>query len=151
MACVRSHEFAEHIKKVAILADFPVESLRACVAKINGSGGMNDAARKCKRVGAVTDLLGLPPRSSIGGLVLFASLIVIAGCGSPAQFLNARDSEIKDSTKALETARDDRQRAKAYSSRGTAYSEKARYSRISKLIPNDEYERLFGLAMEDHN
>ena len=76
---------------------------------------------------------------------------MIAGCGSPAQFLSARDSEIKDSTNAIETARDDRQRAKAYSSRGTAYSEKARYSRISKLIPNDEYERLFGLAMEDHN
>lgn len=66
-------------------------------------------------------------------------------------FLNARDSEIKDSTKAIETARDDRQRAKAYSSRGTAYSEKARYSRLSKLIPNDEYERLFDLAMKDHN
>jgi tetratricopeptide (TPR) repeat protein len=91
------------------------------------------------------------PRSSICGLVLFASLIVIAGCGSPTQFLNARDSEIKDSTNAIETARDDRQRAKAYSSRGIAYSEKARYSRVSKLIPNDEYERLFDLAMEDHN
>ena len=103
------------------------------------------------RVGSDGSRLGLSPRSSIGGLVLFASLIVIAGCGSPAQFLSARDSEIKDSTNAIETARDDRQRAKAYSSRGTAYSEKARYSRMSKLIPNDEYERLFGLAMEDHN
>lgn len=99
----------------------------------------------------MTGLLGLSPRSSICGLVLFASLIVIAGCGSPAQFLSARDSEIKDSTNAIETARDDRQRATAYSSRGTAYSEKARYSRASKLIPNDEYERLFGLAMEDQN
>ena len=104
-----------------------------------------------ERVAKVTGRLGLSPRSSMGGLVLFASLIVIAGCGSPAQFLSARDSEIKDSTNAIETARDDRQRAKAYSSRGTAYSEKARYSRMSKLIPNDEYERLFGLAMEDHN
>jgi tetratricopeptide (TPR) repeat protein len=121
------------------------------MAKINGSRGTNDDGRTCKRVAKVTGPLGLSPRSSIGGLVLFASLIVIAGCGSPAQFLSARDSEIKDSTNAIETARDDRQRAKAYSSRGTAYSEKARYSRMSKLIPNDEYKRLFGLAMEDHN
>jgi tetratricopeptide (TPR) repeat protein len=93
---------------------------------------------------------GLSARSLIGGLILFASLIVFTGCGGTT-FLNARDREIEDSTKSIGTARDDRQRAKAYSSRGTAYSEKARYSRISKLIPNDEYERLFDLAMKDHN
>src|SRR5439155_7541201 len=45
----------------------------------------------------------------------------------------------------------DVERAKAYSSRGTAYSEKARYSRFFKLIPSEEYERLFDLAMKDHN
>jgi hypothetical protein len=33
-------------------------------------------------------------------------------------FLSDRDSEIKDGTQALETTRDDGQRAKAYSSRG---------------------------------
>ena len=65
--------------------------------------------------------------------------------------LSARDREIKDSTQAIEIARDDAQRAKAYSSRGAAYSEKARYSRLSKLISNDEYDRLFDLAMKDHN
>jgi tetratricopeptide (TPR) repeat protein len=69
----------------------------------------------------------------------------------PSTFLNGRDSEIKDATQVIETARDDGHRAKAYSSRGTAYSEKARYSRISKLIPNEEYERLFDLAIKDHN
>ena len=69
----------------------------------------------------------------------------------PAMFLSARDREIKDSTQAIEIARDDAKRAKAYSSRGAAYSEKARYSRLSKLISNDEYERLFDLAMKDHN
>lgn len=88
--------------------------------------------------------------SALCGLVVLASLLVFAGCG-PSMFLSARDSEIKDSTQAIEIARDDSQRAKAYSSRGTAYSEKARYSRISKLIPNDESERLFDLAMADHN
>lgn len=86
------------------------------------------------------------------GLALLAGLVVLTGCAAGGtMFLSARDSEIKDSTKAIETARDDSQRAKAYSSRGTAYSEKARYSRLSKLISNDEYERLFDLAMEDHN
>jgi tetratricopeptide (TPR) repeat protein len=83
-------------------------------------------------------------------LILLASSIVFVGCG-PNIFLSDRDGEIKDATQALETARDDGRRAKAYSSRGTAYSEKARFSRISKLIPNEEYERLFDLAIKDHN
>jgi tetratricopeptide (TPR) repeat protein len=97
--------------------------------------------------------LGLSPLSSLCGLILLASSIVFVGCGEmgPTMFLNGRDSDIKDATQAIDTARDDGQRAKAYSSRGTAYSEKARYSRISKLIPNEEYERLFDLAIKDHN
>jgi tetratricopeptide (TPR) repeat protein len=95
--------------------------------------------------------LGLP-FSSLGGLMLLASSIVLVGCEmGPAMFLGGRDNDIKSATQAIETARDDGQRAKAYSSRGTAYSEKARYSRITKLIPNDEYERLFDLAIKDHN
>ena len=70
------------------------------------------------------------------------------GCGD---FLGSRDNDIRESTQALQSARDDRQRAKAYSSRGVAYSEKARYGRIMKRIPTDEYERLFDLAVKDHN
>jgi len=88
--------------------------------------------------------------SSLCVLILFVSPVVFVGCG-PNTFLSDRDSEIKNATQTLETARDDGQRAKAYSSRGTAYSEKARFSRISKLIPNEEYERLFELAIKDHN
>lgn len=96
--------------------------------------------------------LGLSPRSSLCGLILLASSIVFVGCEmGPAMFLGGRDNDIKDATQAIDTARDDAQRAKAYSSRGAAYSEKARYSRIMKLIPNDDYERLFDLAMKDHN
>jgi hypothetical protein len=78
------------------------------------------------------------PRASpslLLGLVLFASLLVLAGC---VDFLSDRDSDIRDATQALETARDDTPRAKAYSSRGTAYSEKARYSRATKRISPDE-------------
>jgi hypothetical protein len=76
---------------------------------------------------------------SLCAVVLLAGLTVCIGCaGGPAMFLNARDQEINNSTQAIETARDDAHRAKAYSSRGDAYSEKARYSRLSKLISDDE-------------
>jgi tetratricopeptide (TPR) repeat protein len=69
----------------------------------------------------------------------------------PAMFLGARDREISESTQAVQSARNDAQRAEAYSKRGMAYSEKARYSRAFKLIPAEEYERLFDLAVKDHD
>lgn len=83
---------------------------------------------------------------------LLVGLTVSLGCtAGPAMFLSARDRDIKDSTQAIETAPDNAHRAKAYSSRGSAYSEKARYSRLSKLVSDDEYERLFDLAIKDHD
>jgi tetratricopeptide (TPR) repeat protein len=60
------------------------------------------------------------------------------------------ERDIHSSTRAIESARDDAHRAAAYSKRGSAYSEKARYSRAFQLIPAEEYERLFGLAIKDH-
>jgi tetratricopeptide (TPR) repeat protein len=69
----------------------------------------------------------------------------------PSMFIGARDREISDSTQAIQSARNDVERANAYSKRGAAYSEKARYSRAFKLIPADEYERLFDLAVKDHD
>src|SRR5437868_12772732 len=105
---------------------------------MNESRGTTDDGRPRNGVAGTRSALGLLSRSSLGSLVLLASLIVCAGC---TDFLRGRDGEIQDATRAIEIARDDGQRAKAYSSRGTAYSEKARYSRISKLISNDEYER----------
>lgn len=106
-----------------------------------------------KESSTATGPTALSRLSSLCGLVLLAGSIVFTGCGNlgPAMFLSARDREIKDSTQAMETAGDDAQRAKAYSSRGTAYSEKARYSRLSKLISDHEYERLFDLAIKDHD
>ena len=68
----------------------------------------------------------------------------------PAWFNSARDREISDSTQALQSARNDVERAKAYSTRGAAYSEKARHSREFKVVPGPEYERLFNLAVKDH-
>ncbi len=87
--------------------------------------------------------------SFVLGMLLSASLLTLVSCANT--FLSDRDADIKDATKAIETARDNIQRAKAYSSRGAAYSEKARFSRVMKRIANEEYEGLFNLAKEDHN
>ncbi|HEY3742717.1 MAG TPA: tetratricopeptide repeat protein [Bryobacteraceae bacterium] len=82
------------------------------------------------------------------GALLGASLVLIlSGC---VDYLSSYERDIKDSTRVIETARDDVQRAKGYTKRGSAYSEKARYSRAMKLIPADEYGRLFDLALKDH-
>jgi tetratricopeptide (TPR) repeat protein len=82
---------------------------------------------------------------NIGGLGL-----LLGGCG-PWSYLASYERDINSGTRAIETARDDAQRAAAYSKRGSAYSEKARYSRAFKLISPDEYSRLFGLAIKDHD
>ncbi|HXR36855.1 MAG TPA: tetratricopeptide repeat protein, partial [Candidatus Binataceae bacterium] len=66
-------------------------------------------------------------------------------------YLSSYDRDISSSTRAIETARDDAHRAAAYTKRGSAYSEKARYSRAFKLISANEYDRLFGLAIQDHD
>ena len=66
-------------------------------------------------------------------------------------YLNGCDRDIGKATQSIETARDNTRRAAAYTERGKAYSEKARYSRAFKLISADEYGRLFGLALQDHD
>ena len=76
--------------------------------------------------------------------------LVVGGCG-PSSYLASYERDISSSTRAINTARDDAQRAAAYTKRGSAYSEKARYSRAFKLIPADEYQRLFDLAVKDHD
>ncbi len=85
----------------------------------------------------------------VGGACL---VLVLGGCGRMVHsvYLSGCDHDISNATQAIETAHDDVQRAKGYSKRGGAYSEKARYSRFFKLIAGDEYERLFKLAMNDH-
>ena len=96
----------------------------------------------------VTSTFIFPALSSRWCLLSIASLIAVVGC---ADFISSRENDIRDSTQAIEAARNDSQRAKAYSSRGVAYSEKARYGWITKQIPNAECERLFDLAIKDHN
>jgi len=84
--------------------------------------------------------------SNVGRPLCVPIVFLFAGCSQMAIY----EREISHSTRAIESARDDFQRATAYSKRGSAYSEKARYSRAFKLIPAEEYERLFGLAIKDH-
>jgi tetratricopeptide (TPR) repeat protein len=80
-------------------------------------------------------------------------LLFLAGCNRISQSLSlsSYDRDIRSSTKAIDSARDNAQRAESYAKRGSAYSEKARYSRAFKLISTDEYNRLFGLAIKDHD
>lgn len=81
---------------------------------------------------------------------------MVCGCGWMIQMtqnahLRGYDNDIGNATQAIAKASDAAQRAKAYSTRGSAYAEKARYSRGFKLISGAEYERLFDLAMKDHD
>jgi tetratricopeptide (TPR) repeat protein len=66
-------------------------------------------------------------------------------------YLSSYDRDIRSATKAIETAQDNAHRAEAYAKRGSAYSEKARYSKAFKLISADEYDHLFGIAIKDHD
>src|SRR5207253_2816866 len=80
-------------------------------------------------------------------LLAAAVVLLLGGCARMARswYLSGCDRDIKNSTQAIETARDNARRAAAYAQRGRAYSEKARYCRVFKLILADEYGRLFGL------
>ena len=82
-----------------------------------------------------------------------AVLLSLGGCVQMAQslYLASYERDINSAKLAIETASDDAHRAAAYAKRGSAYSEKARYSRAFKIISSDEYERLFGLAIKDHD
>jgi tetratricopeptide (TPR) repeat protein len=89
----------------------------------------------------------------IAGLLCASVLLFLSGCNRMARsgYLSSYDRDISSATKAIESARDNAQRAEAYAKRGSAYSEKARYSKAFKLISADEYDRLFGLAVKDHD
>src|SRR5262245_52724138 len=90
-------------------------------------------------------------RSNRVALCIALSLFV-AGCGRlwRSLYLSDCDAKIKKATNAIQTAKNSGQSATAYADRGDAYAEKARYSRAFKLISSKEYDRLFGLAIQDH-
>jgi tetratricopeptide (TPR) repeat protein len=61
------------------------------------------------------------------------------------------DREIRHAGQAIEDSKNSAQRSAAYANRADAYSEKARYSRLMKLIPIEEYDKIFDLAIQDYN
>jgi tetratricopeptide (TPR) repeat protein len=98
-------------------------------------------------------------KTSLTIATLAPVLLFLAGCSHISQSLSesSYDRDINSATKAIGSANnnntnsDNAHRAEAYAKRGSAYSEKARYSRAFKLISTDEYNRLFGLAINDHD
>jgi len=61
------------------------------------------------------------------------------------------DDEIRRAGQAIAASANTTQRSAAYADRADAYSEKARYSRLMKLITIEEYNKLFDLALQDYN
>lgn len=80
------------------------------------------------------------------------AFLSLGGCWDwSAHWLASNQRDIDGSTRAIEAATDDAGRARGYSERGHAYSERARYSRTLKLISPEEGARLFDLAIQDHD
>ena len=94
-----------------------------------------------------------PMKALIARTACVTVLLLLESCVHLTQssFLASYDRDIRNSTEAIESARGDAQRAAAFTRRGDAYSEKARYSRAFKLISPEEYARLFSLAIRDHD
>jgi tetratricopeptide (TPR) repeat protein len=92
-------------------------------------------------------------KTSLGIVGLVFILLFLAGCTRIARswYLSGYDRKISSATKDIESARDNAHRAEAYAERGSAYSEKARYSKAFKILSADEYDRLFSLAIKDHD
>ena len=84
---------------------------------------------------------------------LASVLLCLAGCNRIARifYLSSYDRDISSATKAIESASDNAHRAEAYARRGSAYSEKARYSKAFKFISADDYNALVSLAIKDHD
>ena len=66
-------------------------------------------------------------------------------------YLSRSDGEIRRAGQAIAASTNTNQRAAAYADRADAYADKARYSRVMKLIADEEYIRLFDLALQDYN
>ncbi len=100
---------------------------------------------------SVRDYFPSSPRAFLA-LVCGQLLVFATACGpmGQAQWLAKYDADIRGATTSIESARDDIQRARGYSARGRGYAEKARYSRAMRIISLAEYQKLFGLAIQDH-
>lgn len=70
---------------------------------------------------------------------------------SQSWYLSRSDSEIRRAGQAIAASTNTIQRSAAYADRADAYADKARYSRVMKLITDEEYSKLFDLALQDYN
>jgi tetratricopeptide (TPR) repeat protein len=77
-------------------------------------------------------------------LICFMMIILFQGWYSRSDF------EIGRAGRAI-AAKSNTQRSAAYADRADAYSEKASYSRLMKKITDEEYNKLFDLAIQDYN
>lgn len=70
---------------------------------------------------------------------------------SACDMVQVYQGQIDRASRAIEAAKTDSDRAAAYADRGRGYSDKARLSFVRKQIDRDEYLRLFGRAIADHD
>jgi tetratricopeptide (TPR) repeat protein len=98
----------------------------------------------------------ITPCSSVklcSAAVLFAAIVLLGGCAhiSHSLYLSRADAKIRRAGEALASARNNAERSAAYADRADAYADKARYSRVMQLIADEEYNKLFDLAIQDYN
>ena len=98
----------------------------------------------------------IAPRPSLklfSAAVLFAGMLLLVGCAriSHSWYLSRDDAKIRHAGEALAAAKSDAERSAAYAERADAYADKARYSRLMKLIADEDYNKLFDLALQDYN
>ncbi len=82
-------------------------------------------------------------------VILLAGIALLGGCAR--WNLSRFDAQIRHAGRVIANSSNNSQRAAAYTDRADAYAEKARYSRLMKLIPDEEYAKLFDLALQDYS
>jgi len=87
--------------------------------------------------------------------ILFAGIVLLGGCTRMVRMFESweasrYDGEIRRAGQAIATSGNAAQRSAAYADRADAYSEKANYLRLMKVIADEEYGKLFDLAMQDY-
>jgi tetratricopeptide (TPR) repeat protein len=89
----------------------------------------------------------------LSAAILGAGALLVGGWMllGPGWNLSRFDGEIRRAGQAIAASTNSNQRAAAYADRADAYADKARYSRVMKLIADEEYIRLFDLALQDYN
>ena len=85
--------------------------------------------------------------------ILAAGALLLGGYVLMGQswYLSRSDGVIRRAGQAIAASTNTIQRSTGYADRADAYADKARYSRVMKLIADEEYNKLFDLAVQDYN